>query len=595
MGRVVRMKRRIGETENRRPPEVVAGRDYCAIALKYARDVVKGRVPACRWVKLACQRQLNDLARQKDKAWPYRFDKEKAAKICKFIELLPHVKGKWDSKTIVLPPWWISILTTVFGWVSKETGLRRYRTVYVEVPRKNSKSTISSGVALYMLAVDGEPGAEVYSSAVTRDQAKIVFDIGRQQALASPKFCARFGVEVMSHNLNVIKSASKFEALSSDDKALDGLNVHCSVIDELHAHRTRRVYDVIETAVGARQQPLIWSITTAGSNLAGICYEQHSYVEKILDGVFEDDSYFGIIYTIDRETEGGQVLREDDWRKPATWAKANPNLGVSVFQDNLADLARKAEKVTSAQNNFLTKRLNVWVNASTGWMNMVYWNACADPALSLENFEGEPCWIGLDLASKVNFAALALVFKRFDDVLGQWRYSGFWRLYLPQTTVETSTLDQLKGWVKMGLVTVTAGNIIDYQAIKDDLLDFKSRFQIESVPYDPFQATQFATEMLAEGFPMIEIGATVKNFSEPMKEWEALVLDRRFTHDGNPAIKWMVSNVKARVDKKDNVFPTKENEQQAIDGPVATIMALNRALGGESSRSVYEDGGLKSV
>jgi phage terminase large subunit-like protein len=549
------------------------GSDYVDAALQYARAVIDGDIAACKWTRLACERQLADL----DREFEYQFSVEQADRVCRVIELFPHIKGKWAGNPIRLEPWQVFILTTVFGWVNAD-GDRRFRTVYIEVPRKNAKSTLSSAVGLYMAFMDGEAGAEVYSAATTRDQARIVFNDAQQMGRKSPKFLAAKGVKVSAHNIHQLSSASKFEALSAEGSTLDGLNVHCGIIDELHAHKTRAVFDVIETATGARSQPLLWLITTAGSNRAGICYEQRTYVTKLLDRVAEDDSYFGIVYTIDDE---------DDWTDPAMWAKANPNYGVSIYKDDIARLCKKAMQMPAAQNNFLTKRLNRWVNADTAWMVMRAWDRCANPALSVDDFEGEPCIIALDLASNIDIAAMLQVFQRDN------KYYCFGRYYLPEDTVQNAGNSQYPGWSIEGRLIETPGNVIDFGYIEDDLRELSSRFEVQEVPYDPFQATQFSTRMIAEGFPMLEVRPTVKEFSEPMKWLEALVLAGRLVHDGDPVLGWMVSNVVCHVDAKDNIYPRKERPENKIDGVVALIMAINRWMMREQvAPSVYETRGI---
>lgn len=557
-------------------------RDYCAIAQSYAKDVVAGRIPAGRFVQAACKRQIEDLKRWKAKSSPYQFDKAKAAKVCRFIELLPHIKGPKSGELIVLEPWQVFILTTVYGWV-KADGTRRFRRVYIEVPRGNGKSALSSGVGLYMLCADGEGGAEVYSFATTRDQAKIVFGDAQNMARRTTGLKAHFGVEVNAHNINVVRTASKFEALSAEGSTLDGLNTHFACVDELHAHKTRAVYDVVETSIGKRAQSLLWVITTAGSNRAGICYEVRSFVTKVLAGVAKDESQFGIVYGLD---DG------DDWTTEEALFKANPNWGISVMPEVLLPLQAKAMTMPSAANNFKTKHLNEWVNADTAWMDMRAWDACKDPTLDPELFTGEPAWVALDLASKVDIAAKVSLHVREID--GKQHYFCFGQYYLPRDTVDRGENSQYQGWESMGLLTVTDGAVIDFGVIEDDLLADCSRFEVREVPYDPFQATQMSTRMAAQGVPMVEMRPTVLNFSEPMKQLEALVLQGRLHHNGDPVMTWMMSNVVAHMDAKDNIYPRKERPENKIDGVVALIMALGRALAEQPNggASVYEDRGL---
>jgi phage terminase large subunit-like protein len=563
-------------------------RDYAGIALQYACDVVNGTVAACKWTIAACQRQLNDLSRQDTPGFPYRYDATQGTRLCTMVELMPHIKGRWSSKTLRLEPWQIFVYMTVFSWVwstaaaadaavRAKDGLRRFRTVYIEVPRKNAKSTMTAPVGLYMLAVDREEGAECYSAATTRDQARIVFDVARAMARKTPGFCDRFGVEISTHALVVQDSESVFKALSAEDNSLDGLNPHFASVDELHAHKTRGVYDVLETATGARTQALLWNITTAGSNRAGVCYEVRTYLTKILDAVAEDESFFGIIYTID---DG------DDWTDPKVWAKANPNYGISVFPDDIARLCRKAQELPSAQPNFLTKRLNVWVNADSPWMDMRRWDALADRTLRIEDFEGEDVFEAVDLASIVDIAANVRLFRRTieeenkktGEMEPHVHYYAFARFYLPEDVVEESDNSQYQGWATSGRIITTDGSAIDQNVIQDDVRLDQDRFSIRAVAYDSWQADKFALELNDEGFPMVVVPMNAKTLSAPMKEIDALVRNGRLHHDGDPVLAWMMSNVVAHVDKKDNVFPNKQTSKNKIDGAVALIMAMSRAM-----------------
>lgn len=532
----------------------------------YARRVVAGEIVACKFTRLACERFISDLQRTD---WQWRFDATLAERACVFIEQLPHIKGQWARQRlkIKLEDWQVFIVCNLFGWVDAHTGLRRFLTCYLEVARKNAKSTLAAGIALYMLAADGEPGAEVYSAATTGDQARIVFDVARQMVLREPDF-VRGGIDPQRHGLYMPVDARKFEPLNAEGSTLDGLNPHCTIIDELHAHKRRDVYDVLDTARGARDQSLLASITTAGSDRAGICYEQRTYVAKVLERVFEDERYFGVIYTID---DG------DDWTDPAVWPKANPNYGVSVLQEDFERSAREAMNKPSAQNNFLTKRLNVWVNADSAWMDMRAWDRCANPALKIEEFEGEDCIAAFDLASKVDIAAKIRLFKRGKKLVAFGSY------YLPEQAVEDGSNSQYSGWARMGRLTVTDGNVVDYDRIEEDLKEDAGRFQLVEVPYDPFQAMQFSQRMMAEGINMVEMRPTVLNFSEPMKELEKLVLEGNFEHDGDPVLTWMVSNVVCHRDQKDNIYPRKEREENKIDGVVALIMAIGRAMAGREA------------
>ena len=540
---------------------------YVEAAQRYMTAVASGAVPACKWTKLAIERQRQDLQRPLSADWPYVFDPELAERPCRFIELLPHIKGKWarEGRLIELEDWQCFILTTVFGWVHHETRLRRFREGYVEVPRKNAKSTLSSGLALYMLSADGEQGAEVYSAATTRDQARIVFDDSKAMADRVPDLRTYLGVVVLQHSITVAATSSKYTPLAAEGSTLDGLNVHFAVIDELHAHKTRAVYDVIDTARGAREQSLLWNITTAGTDRSGICYERRTHATKVLDGVITDPALFGIIYTIDDA---------DDPFQPSSWAKANPNWGKSVLEDDMVAAARKAEAMPSSLANFLTKRLNVWVNGESAWMDMRAWERCAQPGLILDDVpEGTPVWMGLDLAQKRDFAALVAVFQQD----GKWHVCT--RLYLNELAVQESGNAHLSGWARQGYVQVTDGDITDFEVVAEDMRAICRKCDVQEIAFDPALSMYFATKLIEEGLPLVEITQRALFFTPPLIQVENLVHERKLVHDANPVMNWMVSNLVVKVSKFNELrAPTKERPENKIDGPIAMLMALGRAM-----------------
>lgn len=552
--------------------------DFLGRAVRYAQRVAGGQETAGRLERLACERFLRDLERQGAENFPYVMDAAAGARACRFFELLPHIKGEWARPVYIngrlqyaklrLEDWQVFAEVQLFGWKHVVSGHRRFRRSYEEVARKNAKSTRAAARLLYLLTADGEPGAHCYSAATTGDQAREVFDTARNMALREPEFLARFGVEVGKHDITVPQTASSAKPLNAEGSTLDGLNIHAACVDELHAHKTRAVWDVIESADGARSQPLIWAITTAGSNRSGICYELRDYSIKVLEGVVTDDRWFAVIYTID---DG------DLWHDPTCWRKANPNLGVSVNVEALEAACRKALAQPSAQGNFLTKHLNVWVNSASAWMDMRAWDRCANPRLTLEDVRTLPCWIPLDLASKVDIAAAPVL--AYDESRDKYLLITRGRFWLPERAVEDGRNSQYSGWVRSGHIQATPGNVTDFDLIEDQLRDDARTLEdLREVPFDPWQAVQLASHMLAEGLPMVEIRQTVQNMSEPMKTLEALVLQGRLEHDANPAMDWMMSNVVAHLDAKDNIYPRKERDENKIDGPVAVIMGLGRAL-----------------
>lgn len=539
--------------------------DYVDIANQYMLDVFNGKIPACKWVKLACERQRKDLAKKK---FAYRFDRYRANKICKFMELLKHVKGPKAGENIHLEPWQCFELTTLFGWVDKEEGYRRFTQAYDEVPRGNGKSTKLSGIALYMLCADGEQGADVYSFATTRDQARIVFDDALAMARGNEKLRKAYGLTCLNNSMIIMGTNSKFQPKSADAQTLDGLNTHCGLVDELHAHKTRQVFDVVKTSIGKRNQPLMFCITTAGFTLDGVCMEQRRTVQRILEGSIVDDSYFGIIYTID---EG------DDWKTEEAAIKANPNWGVSVNPKVVLSTLANALVNPSAEKNYLTKHLDVWCNADTQWLQMDKWRKCYRPEVEISEFEGCPCIYGIDLATKIDIAVVIRLFWRVEED-EKVHYYTFPTFFLPSERVETSKNSQYVGWSRQGLIEVTEGPITDLTYIKNFIIEDMKKYDVISCAYDPWQATQMAQELLSEGAPMYELSPTVLNFSEPMKQVQALVYSKRLHTDGNPVLEWMASNVVAHMDAKENIYPRKENNDNKIDGIVALIMAMNLVI-----------------
>lgn len=527
----------------------------------YVRGVLDGTTAACQWARLACERHERDKV-----AGRWRWSPRHAERVCVFLERLVHIKGEWarrplKQRLIKLEPWQCFAICSVFGWL-REDGTRRYRQAYEEVPRKNAKSTKAAGIGLYMLTADGEEGAEVYSGATTEHQAWEVFGPARMMALKSPDFAAHYQVLIGAEQLTRIDSAAKFEPLIGDPG--DGASPSCALVDEYHEHQTARLYDAMQTGMGARRQPLQLVITTAGSNIAGPCYALRDHATRVLLGLVEDEETWACIWTID---DG------DDWTDPKVWRKANPNFGVSVMEDFLDARRREAMQRAGRQAIILCKHLNVWSRTHTRWINPMQWDACRVDGLRRLNFAGAPCWIGLDLASKIDMAALVMLFSAGDN-----RIAAFGRYFLPEATVELPENEHYRTWRAQGLLTVTDGDVIDYDAIEQVIDEVKSQHEIRCVAYDPYQATQFSTRMLAKGVPMVEVGATVKNFSDPMKSLEAAVIAAALEHDGDPVLAWAASNVVAHRDAKDNVYPRKERNENKIDPIVALIMALGRML-----------------
>lgn len=548
------------------------GTDYADRAHDYARSVVSGDIPACSYVVQACQRQLDDIASPPP---GYHFDADRASRVCRFVELCPHIKGEKASRgeLIRLEPWQIFILSTVFGWVDG-AGNRRFRRVYIEVPRGNGKSALSAPIGLYMLAFDGEAGAEVYSAATSRDQARIVFRSAQAMARKMQPLCKRFGIRIPAQAITQEKSNSTFQALSADGHTLDGLNIHLAIVDELHAHRTSEVYDVLETGLGKRPQSLIWAITTAGFNKHGVCYQTRDFALKVLSGAITGDAAdatFGIIYTID---DGDDPFSEGSLKK------ANPNWGVSVDPSIVLQNAAKARQVVNDRVNYLTKHLCVWTDANSVLFDTEAWRRCEDTSLNEDDFAGDECVIGLDLASKIDIAARANLYRREID--GRSHYFVFPRFYLPMAAIEEDRHQFYRAWEMRGDLVGTYGETTDFHLIEDEIKNDGPGLNLQAVATDPWQAQQMIQSLKSNGMPAEEYRQTVATMSEATKTLDALIREGRIHHPGNAVMNWMIGNVVGHFDPKDNVYPRKEMPQNKIDGAIAMIMALGWFLRSEA-------------
>lgn len=548
---------------------------------KYMRDVLVGKIPACQEIKWACERHLKDLDNKK---LDYRFSAYKAHRVCAFISKLPHVKGKWakqkDNRLIVLQPWQCWIVCMIFGWVHKATGLRRFTEVYLEICRKNGKSVLAAAIGLYMLVADGEAGAEVYSGATTEKQAWEVFRPARLMMLGTPELIEAAGVDVLAKELSVDGDGSRFETMIG--KPGDGASPSCAIIDEYHEHDAPDQVDTMKTGMLAREQPLLLQITTAGYNLAGPCYETRLKCVKVLEGALKEERMFIAIYSIDLPNEN-QQKKGDEWSDPKVLAKANPNLGVSVDLDFLLAAQRSAVLTISEQTRFKTKHLNVWCAARNAWISLQQWQEAAMPNLKMEQMKGDQCWFIFDLASKLDIAAYIVLFMRIIDDLRH--YYCFGKYYLPEEQAETPSKNQLmyQKWHKQGILTLTNGATTDFERIRDDIIADALVYDPEEVVYDPFNATHMSQLLMGEGLELVEFVQKPQNFAVPMDEVQAALKDKRFHHDGNEAMTWMISNVTVRPAKKGLFWPTKEAPESKIDGPVAMIMGVARASGVEGA------------
>lgn len=554
---------------------------HAARAQWYAERVVAREIPAGPWVRLACQKHLDELVKSEKKAYPYRFDAETGSTVCEFIECLKHTKGKWaaQGESIVLEAWQCFLVVVGFGWLRKSDGLRRFNTFYWEIPRKNGKSLLAAAILNYLTWADGEFGAEGYSGATTEKQAWEVFGPARLMMSRSPELAKHLGVEVRAKTMIRESDGSKCEPIIGNPG--DGSSPSCAVIDEFHEHDTPAQVDSMETGMGAREQPVLFLITTAGVNIAGPCHEKHEQAVKVLQGVLDQPELFACIFGID---EG------DDPFDPKALIKANPNYDVSVKADFLRQMQRNAMASPAQQAIFKTKHLNVWTSVLHGMFNMVDWSRCGDANLDEDDLidAGADCYFGVDLASKLDLCAEARLYKRrVDDRLHFYLFSRYW---LPESAVEEpgpNHAHYLK-WRALGLLIQTEGATVDFELITAEVLAHAKRSNPIETVYDPFNATQFA-QALSDHTTVVEFIQQPHNFAVPIDELQAAIKDGRFHHDANPITTWCMSNVVARPAKKGLSSPIKAKPHQKIDGAIAAIIAMARAAEPETAEPDYSN------
>lgn len=554
-------------------------------AKKYARDIAAGKKIACRYIVQACQRFIEDLNKEKDPDFPYFFDKENAEKICKFLELLPHTKGEWAYKKqlIELEPWQIFCFANIFGWKKKKDKKRRFREAYIFVPRKNGKSIIAAGVGLYCFALDDDFGAEVYCGATTERQAWEVFRPAKQMLQKTPLLTEHKGISVNAKTLSIAEDGARFEPVIA--KPGDGASPSCWILDEYHEHDTPDQYDTALTGMGSRKQPLMLIITTAGFNIEGPCYQKHQEAIEMLQGTVPNDELFAAVYTVDSA---------DDWANPESLEMANPNMGISVYKEYLESQQAKAVRDASFQNTFKTKHLNVWVAARSAFFNLETWNKCADETLDTEEFIGQECIIGADLAGKLDLNAKIRLFWR--DIDGKRHYYCMEpQFYIPEDTVYHSDnkviASKYQKWVNMGVLNATQGAEVDFREILEDIKADNQETPVLVTAVDPYGATNLTHQLDDEGLTPVTVQQSYQGMSDGMKELQAAIESGRFHHDGHPIMTWCIGNVTGKYipGSDDVVRPTKENADSKIDGAVALIMAIGQALLMESpEQSIYE-------
>lgn len=566
-------------------------------ATEYIDDVLSGRQVACKWVRLACERHQRDLETGHERG--LYFDEMAAKTAIAFFSVLCHWKGEWAGRPVMLEPWQQFVTWCLFGW-KREDGLRRFRTCYLEVARKNGKTTWAAGLGLYLMVADNEPGAEIYTAATKRDQARISHTDAKEMVRRSPAL--RRMIRTYKDNLHSEQTGSKFEPLGRDADSVDGLNVHGVIADELHAWPTGELWGVLETATGARRQPLIVATTTAGFNQSSYCMEQRRYVEAILDGIIEDDTYFGIIYTIDDEDmEIDEKMPADEqrwWEDESLWIKSNPNLGISKKAEQMRQKAQRASQIASNWTHFITKELNVWTQSSIKWVNVSHWQACGRRTITEAELYGRRCYAGLDLSSNTDTTALVYLFPPIETDEPWWVIPRFFIPY--DNMIERVRRDRVPYdvWVDQGYIIATPGNVVDYGFILKTLEEDGQLFDVAEIAVDRWGATDIQVKLMEFGGDdwLVLFGQGFASMSGPMKKTEQLILGHQLGHNNNPVLTWQAYNLVARTDSSENIKPDKDKSIERIDGMVALIMANGRAmLQGGQQKSVYEERGILTL
>ena len=540
------------------------------------------------------------------------FDQAKADKAINFFRRLRHTKGQWRGVPFTVLPWQEQMLSDVFGTV-RENGYRQYKTAYLEIGKKQGKSEVGAGIGLYCLTSDDEWSAEIYGCAADRQQASIVFDVAVDMVDMSPSLRKHVKPILSKKRLVYLPTKSFYQVLSADSYSKHGFNVHAVIFDELHAQPNRGLYDVMTQGSGdARNQPLYFVITTAGDDpdRESIGWEVHKTAESVLLGLKKDPTLYAMIYGLDRENgriwTGRQFekakeswVEEDVWRKiwgnKKIWAKVNPSLGHTVTIDKVQEHYTAAQGSHAQEKNFRWLRLNCWETLKlTKWLGLDFWDMCKDK-VDEKRLIGRPCYGGIDLSSKIDMTAFVLVFPP-DDINKKWMIIP--RFWIPEDRVreryETDKVDYPE-WVRSGHLKTTPGNVIDYGFIEHEVLALRDMYDIREIGYDPWQAMQTAVNLGDEGLAMVEVRQGYKSMSPPMKEIEQLVRGKKIIHGGHPVLRWNVGNVVTKVDENENIRPVKDRKTERIDGLVAMINAMARAMLHTDATSVYEERGILTV
>lgn len=513
------------------------------------------------------------------------YDESKAERAIRFFGQLSHTIGQWEGKPFDLIPWQEQIARDVFGIVDRKTGFRQFRRVYIEIPKKNGKTEWDAAVALKLLCADDEPAAEIYGCAADRQQASICYNVAAKMVKLNPVLSKKIRLLESQKRMVYLPNGSFYQVLSSEAYSKHGFNVHGLLFDELHAMPNRKLFDVMTQGSGdARRQPLFFFTTTAGNDVHSICFEQHQKAEDVLSGKKIDPTFYPVIFG---------AGKDEDWSSEETWKKANPSIGVTISLDSVREWYQQAKDDPATENQFRQLRLNQWVAQAVRWMPMDKWDAC-DAEVDPAELEGRVCYGGLDLSSTSDITAFVLVFppKEADGIYYIMPF--FW---IPEETLELRVRrDHVPYdiWKKKGLVETTEGNVIHYAYIEKFIEELGKHYNIREIAFDRWGATQMVQDLEGMGFTVVPFGQGFRDMSPPTKELMKLTLEKRIAHGGHPALRWMMDNVTVRSDPAGNIKMDKEKSTEKIDGSVATVMALDRAIRGgvDTDASVYDERGV---
>lgn len=539
--------------------------DYVAIAIAYAEEAAadrKGQMVG-KWVRLAAKRFLDDLKRAQQKRPPFLWSPTQANRACRFLELLPHVEGVWETPTITLEPNQIFFVVNLFGFRQPD-GSRRFTSALYAVARKNAKSALAAGIALYVFCTEPEVGPQALSAATTGDQARIVWGVAKRMVEKLASLREAFSLEPFANAIARYEVGGTFRPINAKASTQDGLNPSVVVFDELHAHKTRDLFDVLRSAAGARKSPLFLYTTTEGYENPGPWHEVRSFGKQVVEGIVEADHFLSLYYALDDT--------DDDFDE-SKWIKANPMLGVSVSLEKMRDYATEAKQQPGALAEFRIKRLNRQAASSEGWIDLRRWKRCGGE-VDLAALEGARCWGAFDLASTRDLTAWRLVWEK-DGVYYTWG-----RYWVPESAVHQRTERgsvPYRSWVASGLIQQTDGDVTDYAVVERDILADFQRFQPLEIAYDTWNASDIGNRLMAEGLPLVQFIQGAKSYQPGMQALERAYIGGKLRHGGDPVLSWNAANLVPRRDANMNMAPDKKRSADKIDGMVCLLMAFARA------------------